>query len=87
MRHIGVFPNRPDQIAKLVERIRKTRAALELLLRGRSHAAMASTGNSVTWATSAWWWRRSLIPVKAGDRVKTDRRDAIMLAKPHRPAS
>ena len=26
----------------------------------------------------------SLIPVKAGDRVKTDRRDAIMLAKLHR---
>src|SRR5258708_20286146 len=26
----------------------------------------------------------SLIPVKAGDRVKTDRRDALMLAKLHR---
>lgn len=26
----------------------------------------------------------SLIPVKAGDRVKTDRRDAVMLAKLHR---
>ena len=26
----------------------------------------------------------SLIPIKAGDRVKTDRRDAMMLAKPHR---
>lgn len=26
----------------------------------------------------------SLIPVKAGDRVKTDRRDARMLAKLHR---
>lgn len=26
----------------------------------------------------------SLIPVKAGDRVKTDRRDAMMLAKLHR---
>ncbi|KYH01533.1 transposase [Bradyrhizobium sp. DOA1] len=26
----------------------------------------------------------SLIPMKAGDRVKTDRRDAAMLAKPHR---
>ena len=26
----------------------------------------------------------SLIPLKAGDRVKTDRRDALMLAKLHR---
>ena len=26
----------------------------------------------------------SLIPMKAGDRVKTDRRDAVMLAKLHR---
>jgi len=29
----------------------------------------------------------SLIPVKAGDRVKTDRRDAVMLAKLHRLAN
>jgi hypothetical protein len=26
----------------------------------------------------------SLIPMKAGDRIKTDRRDALMLAKLHR---
>src|SRR5689334_7518587 len=26
----------------------------------------------------------SLIPIKAGDRIKTDRRDAVMLAKLHR---
>jgi transposase len=26
----------------------------------------------------------SLIPIKAGDRVKTDRRDALILAKLHR---
>jgi transposase len=26
----------------------------------------------------------SLIPMKAGDRIKTDRRDAVMLAKLHR---
>lgn len=25
-----------------------------------------------------------MIPVKSGDRVKTDRRDAVMLAKLHR---
>lgn len=29
----------------------------------------------------------SLIPVRAGDQVKTDRRDATMLAKLHRRAS
>jgi len=26
----------------------------------------------------------SLIPMKSGDRIKTDRRDALMLAKLHR---
>jgi hypothetical protein len=26
----------------------------------------------------------SVIPIKAGDRIKTDRRDAVMLAKLHR---
>jgi transposase len=30
------------------------------------------------------WAAPSLIPMKAGDRVKTDRRDAAMLAKLHR---
>jgi hypothetical protein len=29
----------------------------------------------------------SLIPIKAGDRVKTDRRDALMLAKLHRASA
>jgi transposase len=26
----------------------------------------------------------SLVPIKAGDRIKTDRRDAVMLARLHR---
>jgi transposase len=29
----------------------------------------------------------SLIPMKAGHRIKTDRRDAVMLAKLHEPVS
>jgi transposase len=29
----------------------------------------------------------SLIPMKAGDRVKTDRRDALMLARLHRAST
>ena len=33
---------------------------------------------------SAWVVAPSLIPIKTGDRIKTDRRDATMLAKLHR---
>src|ERR1700757_794447 len=40
-----------------------------------------STDCSRASATSAWWWPPSLVPKKAGDRVKTTRRDAVSLAK------
>ena len=43
-----------------------------------------STGRLPIPATSAKSWRRPLIPRKPGDRVKTDRRDAVTLACLHR---
>src|SRR4030088_2172485 len=47
-------------------------------------AAMAFIANSHASAIGATWWLPSLIPTKAGDRVKTNRRDATMLARLHR---
>jgi transposase len=83
VRHVGVVPNRPDHIGKLVERVAKGGRRLSFCyeagpcgyglyrqLTGLGHACLVVAP--------------SLIPIKAGDRVKTDRRDAIMLAKLHR---
>lgn len=83
VRQIGVFENRPDVLKKMVTRLGKNGRrlsfcyeagpcgyGLERLLRGAGHECMVVAP--------------SLIPIKAGDRVKTDRRDAMMLAKLHR---
>ena len=43
---------------------------------------MASNASCRRSATNALWWRPSLM--RAGDRVKTDRRDAASLARLHR---
>jgi transposase len=42
---------------------------------------MGFTARSRGWGTRAWWWRPSLIPKRPGDRVKTNRRDALSLAR------
>ena len=83
VRHLGTFPNRAEQIAKLAERLAKGGRRLSFCyeagpcgyglyrqLKGLGHDCIVVAP--------------SLIPMKAGDRVKTDRRDAAMLAKLHR---
>jgi transposase len=83
VRHIGVFPNRPDQIAKLVERIHKGGRRLSFCYEAGPcgyglYRQLSGLGHACVVVAP------SLIPTKAGDRVKTDRRDAAMLAKLHR---
>ena len=83
VRQVGVFPNRPEQIAKLVERLGKGGRRLSLCYEAGPcgyglHRQLAELGHECIVVAP------SLIPVKAGDRVKTDRRDAVMLAKLHR---
>jgi len=83
VRHIGVFPNHPDHIAKLVERLSKGGRRLSLCYEAGPcgyglHRQLTELGHDCIVVAP------SLIPVKAGDRVKTDRRDAVMLAKLHR---
>ena len=83
VRELGNFLNRPDHIGKLVARLAKGGRSLSFCyeagpcgyglyrqLTGLGHECMVVAP--------------SLIPMKAGDRVKTDRRDALMLAKLHR---
>ena len=83
VRHIGVFPNRPEQIAKLIERIGNNGQRLSFCYEAGPcgyglHRQLTELGHDFIVVAP------SLVPVKAGDQVKTDRRDAIMLAKLHR---
>jgi transposase len=83
VRPFGIFPNRAEVIAKLAERLAGGGRELSFCyeagpcgyglprqLEGLGHACVVVAP--------------SLIPSKPGDRVKTDRRDALSLAKLHR---
>jgi transposase len=83
VRHLGTFENRVEVLTKMVGRLARGGHSLNFcyeagpcgygvyrLLRGLGHDCIVVAP--------------SLIPIKAGDRVKTDRRDALMLAKLHR---
>jgi len=74
-----VIPNRPESIRKLL----KKRGPAESL---RVCDEAGPTGYVVYWQLTALGVRceviaPTLVPVKAGDRVKTDRRDAEKLAR------
>ncbi|AHD03695.1 IS110 family transposase [Leisingera methylohalidivorans] len=83
VRHLGTVPHRPDQVRKLAEKLAAKRARLHFCYEAGPcgyglYRQLVEMGHDCIVVA------RSLIPVKAGDRVKTDRRDAMMLAKPHR---
>lgn len=82
VRSLGVIPNRPESIRKLMKKL----GALEQL---RVCYEAGPTGYVVYWQLTALGVRcevvaPSLVPVKPGDRVKTDRRDALKLARSYR---
>lgn len=83
VRQLGAIPNRADQIAKLVEKLGKNGRRLNFCYEAGPcgyglHRQLTALGHDCMVVAP------SLIPVKAGDRVKSDRRDAVMLAKLHR---
>lgn len=83
IRHWGTVPHRPDHIRKLVEKLgaggRRLHFCYEAGPCGYGlYRQLVELGHDCIVVAP------SLIPVKAGDRVKTDRRDAVMLAKLHR---
>jgi transposase len=80
IRQLGTFPNRADQIAKLAERLAREGRRLSFCYEAGPcgyglYRQLTSLGHDCIVVAP------SLIPLKAGDRVKTDRRDAAMLAK------
>ena len=82
VRSVGVIPNRSDSIRKLVKK-------LEPAEQLRICYEAGPTGYVVYWELTALGVKcevvaPTLVPVKAGDRVKTDRRDALKLARSYR---
>ena len=83
IRHLGTFPNRSDQIAKFAQRLAREGRRLSFCYEAGPcgyglYRQLTNLGHDCIAVAP------SLIPVKAGDRVKTDRRDAALLAKLHR---
>ena len=77
VRSLGVIPNRPESIQKLVKKL----GPAEQL---RVCYEAGPTGYVLYWQLSELGVKcavvaPTLVPVKAGDRVKTDRRDARKL--------
>src|SRR5262249_40478166 len=82
VRHVGVFANRPEILSKVVSRLSKGGRRLSFCYEAGPcgyglHRLLTGCGHECVVVAP------SLIPMKAGDRVKTDRRDALMLAKLH----
>src|SRR3989442_6641292 len=82
VRSLGVVPNRSESIRKLMK---KLGAADQL----RVCYEAGPTGYVVYWELTALGVKcevvaPTLVPTKAGDRVKTDRRDALKLARSYR---
>jgi transposase len=82
VRSLGVIPNRIESLRKLVKKL----GPVERL---RVCYEAGPTGYVVYWQLTALGVpcevvAPTLVPVKAGDRVKTDRRDALKLARSYR---
>src|SRR5947209_6701043 len=79
---LGVIPNRPESIRKLVRKLGPARSL-------RVCYEAGPCGYVLYWQLAELGVHcdvvaPTLIPVKAGDRVKTDRRDAKKLARCYR---
>ena len=82
MRSLGTIANRAESIRKLVKKL----GSVEQL---RACYEAGPTGYVLYWQLTQLGVEcaviaPTLVPVKAGDRVKTDRRDAERLARSHR---
>jgi transposase len=82
VRSLGMFPNRPQHVRTLVKRLGPT-GKLKVCYEA------GPTGYVLYWLLSELGVHcdvvaPTLVPVKSGDRVKTDRRDAEKLARSYR---
>jgi transposase len=82
VRSLGIIPNREESVRKLVKKLGPTEQL-------RACYEAGPTGYVLYWQLTALGVKcevvaPTLVPVKAGDRVKTDRRDATKLARSYR---
>jgi transposase len=82
IRSLGVIPNREDSVRKLVKKLGPVEDLQFCYEAG-------PTGYALYWQLTKLGAKcevvaPTLVPVKAGDRVKTDRRDALKLARNYR---
>lgn len=85
VRDLGVIAHRPEAVRKLLTKL----APRDQWGRLRVCYEAGPTGYALYWQLAAWGLHcdviaPSLVPTKAGDRVKTDRRDAAKLARCYR---
>ena len=82
VRSLGVIPNRAESVGRLIRKLGKPEQL-------RVCYEAGPTGYVLYWQLSELGVKcevvaPTLVPVKAGDRVKTDRRDAVKLARSYR---
>jgi len=82
VRSLGVIPNRAESVSRLIRKLGKPEQL-------RVCYEAGPTGYVLYWQLSELGVKcevvaPTLVPVKAGDRVKTDRRDAVKLARSYR---
>src|SRR5256886_11423671 len=82
VRSIGVIPNRPESVRKLVRKLGPAQGL-------RVCYEAGPCGYVLYWQLTQLGVHcdviaPTLVPVKAGDRIKTDRRDALKLARSYR---
>jgi transposase len=82
VRSLGLIPNRPESIRQLVRKLQPVEQV-------RFCYEAGPTGYVLYWQLTALGAKcevvaPSLVPTKPGDRVKTDRRDALKLARCYR---
>ena len=82
VRFLGVIPNREESVRKMVRKLGNPESL-------RACYEAGPTGFVLYWQLTAMGVKcdvvaPTLVPVKSGDRVKTDRRDAQKLARCHR---
>lgn len=83
VRFLGEIGNTPEAVEKLVRQLRKNGARLSFCYEaGPCGYGLHRQLTDLGWECAVV--APSLIPKKAGDRVKTDRRDSLSLARLHR---
>ena len=83
VRFIGQIVNTPEAITKLVDQLKASDARLSFCYEA-GPCGYGLVRQLLSLKHDCQVVAPSLIPKKAGDRVKTDRRDALMLARLHR---